>query len=164
MPIRIILWKRKRIMVCHTCEVWIFVVQIIGEEKEMFLEHVYCSGLLKKSSSLSRRPEKCDLQLSHCNWIVTSKKLDLVDVTFEILFFKSKQNHEILHTLLIKEPCNLFRNTPLILLLYLELGCTLASVVDLFLFFLFKWLWIWKMNNKQMELKRKKKGFTPFVF
>lgn len=87
MPIRITLWKRKRITLCHTCEVWVFVVQVIGEKKEMFLEYVYCSGLLKKSSSLSRRPEKRDLQLSHCNWIVKSKKLDLVDVTFEILSF-----------------------------------------------------------------------------
>lgn len=60
---RIILWKSKRITLCHTYEVWIFMFQIIVEEKERFLEHVWCDGLFKKSS----------LEFSHCNWIVASK-------------------------------------------------------------------------------------------
>jgi hypothetical protein len=42
-------------------------------ERKSFLENVCCDGLYIKSSSLARRPEKCDLQLSHYNWIVGSK-------------------------------------------------------------------------------------------
>ena len=60
--------------------------QIIGQEKETFLEHVWCGSLFKKSNSLTRL-ENFKLQFSCCNWIVASEKLDLVDVvTFEILF------------------------------------------------------------------------------
>lgn len=86
MPIRITLKKKNNYVIHLKFEY--FVVQIIEKEKEMFLAHVYCGALFKKNSSLSKRPEKCDLQWPHYNWIEASKKLDLVDIiTFEFFFF-----------------------------------------------------------------------------